>query len=245
MSLKITQPIYNKRVALIDGDILRYRIGFACEKDGVAEPLENCLHSVKLQLDSILGNTECYKYEVYLTGKNNFREEIAVTRKYKGNRPNRKPIHYDSITDYLTEVWNAKTIDGWEADDELSIRQGELEESVICTLDKDLDMVVGDHYNFVHDSSYYIDYISGMRLFFKQMITGDTTDNIPGLPRKGKKAAEVLDEFDSDKKMYEQVKEMYLSLGMNEHYFDEQAQLLWMLRDRQEKWTDVKKNLEE
>ena len=153
---------------LIDGDVLRYRIGFACEEiiDGevVPDTIENCLHSVKEQIHSILREAGADSYRVFLSGKGNFRESLVDY--YKANRKDsRKPYHFDNITQYLINYWDAEVIEGQEADDALGIAQVQNKyivdqqklgghgytETIICTIDKDLDNVPGWHYNFLSE----------------------------------------------------------------------------------------------
>lgn len=247
MSLKVKRNVNSQRLALIDGDILVYRCGFAAEdSEGQAEPVENALHSVKLQIEKMMVGTDCGRKEVYLTApKGNFREHVAVSRPYKGNRPSRKPVHYQAIRDYLTEVWGAQVVEGIEADDVLSIRKHEEgDRSIICTIDKDLDMVPGWHHNFAEGRSYYITTEQGWRCFFKQMITGDTVDNIPGIPGRGKKAATILDDVQDEREMFNIVQEMYKQHTLDDEYFNEQAILLWMLRSYEESWSDVREQIE-
>ena len=89
------------------------------------EPLENCLHSVKQTLNSILEETQADSYRIFLTGEGNFREQIATIAVYKGNRdPDHKPHWYREIKDYLINVWSAEVVDGQEADDAMGIAQG-------------------------------------------------------------------------------------------------------------------------
>jgi len=119
-----------------------------------AEPVEYCLSSVKKMIHSIMDAVDAEECKLYLTGKDNFREKVAVTAPYKGNRDDQhKPIHYKAIHDYLVNVWNAEVIDGQEADDQLGIEQikiykerGDWEGSVICSIDKDLLMIPGKHF---------------------------------------------------------------------------------------------------
>ena len=93
-------------LAAIDGDIIRYSVGFAAE----GEPVSYCLHSVKLLLNSIISATKADEYVVYLTGKGNFREEVAVTLPYKGNRDvSHKPDHFDAISEYLIKKHKASS----------------------------------------------------------------------------------------------------------------------------------------
>ena len=80
-----------------------------------------------------------------------------------------------------------------EADDLLGIAQSaSLKAStmdnpgtIICSIDKDLDQIPGWHYNFVDEKRYWIGEYDGLHNFYKQLICGDTTDNIVGIPGKG------------------------------------------------------------
>ena len=88
------------------------------------EPLEYTLHSVKKLIESILEDTKATDCRIFLSGKTNFRDEVAVTKPYKGNRDDmHKPLHYQEIRDYLVNVWQAEVVEGMEADDSLSIEQ--------------------------------------------------------------------------------------------------------------------------
>lgn len=169
--------------ALIDGDIIVYRAGFACQKKNeegevVVEPLPFCLHTVKLMLENILDVTNSQDYKIFLTGKHNFR--LDVDPMYKSNRKDTpKPVHYDDIRNYLINVWKAEVINGMEADDAMGLCQHE--NSVICSIDKDMLMVEGNHYNFVKDEWSFTTPEDAEYKFYAQMLTGDSTDFIPGI----------------------------------------------------------------
>ena len=141
--------------ALIDAAILVYRIGFATNdysEDMAVRTMAGFLEDLLM-----FYLPEAQTWELFLTGKNNFRTEKAVTAPYKGNRKSEKPHHYGLLRDYLQYSWSAYLTDGIEADDMLAIRATELgDDSVIVTLDKDLDQVAGWHYNFVKKDKYYI-----------------------------------------------------------------------------------------
>lgn len=168
----------------------------------VAEHTSKCLHTLKLQLNAILDKFGADRSEctVYLSGKDNFRDKLVDY--YKANRDrSRRPLHYKTMTDYLIGHWPTKVIDGIEADDALGIEQcrnynevmGMTEETVIVSLDKDLDCIPGHHYNFVDDNRYFINWVDADRSFYYQMIQGDTADNIPGLYKiTGQRALEKL-----------------------------------------------------
>lgn len=158
------------------------------------DPMEYALHKAKLILEKIIGHTNATDVQLLLTGKGNFREEVATYRKYKGNRDfAKKPTWHKAIVEYLTKHWGAETIEGQEADDELAIRQlGTEGSTVICSTDKDLLQIPGLHYNLTKETLIEIQPEDGLNIFYGQCITGDSTDNIAGCPGLGKKAAEKL-----------------------------------------------------
>jgi hypothetical protein len=222
-------------LCLIDGDIIRYAVGFAGQKthyhvgkatfigktdlnkflsyndvdeasiveELVVDPVENVLHSVKLMIESILEVTGGVP-RIYLSGDSNFRYNFYSA--YKANRKDmKKPYHFDAITKYLVDVWDAEIVEGIEADDKLGIEQyknfsygkenfidKEDLGTIICSIDKDLNMIPGWHYNFRTGEKYWINELQGMRNFYSQLLTGDSTDNIPGIPGVGPKTAEKL-----------------------------------------------------
>ena len=161
----------------IDGDVLRYSAGFAAE----GEPLPNLLATLRSMIKDIVKASKATTYTVLLTRKGNFREEIATLQPYKGNRKgSRKPDNYEESTEYLIMHQHGWFVDGEEADDQLGIRciaHGH----TIATIDKDLDNVPGWHYNWQKKSLYYVNERDAMLNFYKQLITGDATDHIPGL----------------------------------------------------------------
>jgi len=238
--------------ALIDGDIIRYSVGFAAEDD----PVEYCLHSVKLLLQSIVAKSGADSYKVFLTGSGNFRDEVAVTKPYKGNRdPLNKPVHYESIKEYMVKYWGAEVIEGYEADDAMGIVQYEDFEAsefmaylsdrtnvycdtIICSLDKDMNMIPGWHYNWRKDEKYWVDEYQAIRSFYKQLLTGDTVDNIQGIPKVGPKTADkILDECGTEEDMFWSVLCKYSG------YYDkplevmeEMGKLLWIWRKENDVW---------
>lgn len=187
---------------LTDGDIICYRVGFAVDsakdEDGnpVEEPIENALSTVKTVLGNIRGKFPDAEYHrLFLTGRDNFRDKIATIKPYKGNRdPSKKPKYYDEIRQYMIDHQGAEVVDGQEADDAQGIAQWAAKDrsTVIVGIDKDLRMIPGWHYNFVKDILDYVALPDANEFFFKQMLTGDTTDNIQGIPKVGPKTAEKL-----------------------------------------------------
>ncbi len=180
--------------ALLDLDVIVYRIGFACEKkeeDGsiTVDPLDHCLHSLKQYMHSIMDGCGATDYRGFLTGKDNFR--MKVDPLYKCSRKDsRKPHYYKDIREFMMYSYAAELIDGMEADDALALNQ--TDDTIICTIDKDLLMVAGNHYNFVKKEHKYITPEEGRRRFYAQMLSGDNADDIPGIRGVGEKTANKL-----------------------------------------------------
>lgn len=223
--------------ALIDGDILVYRIAFASndETEAIAKARMSTF------VEELLSPTDIRGYDGYLTGSNNYRNEIAVTAPYKGNRKDVvKPVHYQVLREYLQHQWGFVMIQDQEADDAMGIRAYELndEEYIIMTIDKDLDMIKGWHYNFVKNERYFVKEEDTLRTFYKQILTGDRTDNIVGLKGIGPvKADKVLKECETEQEMYEAVLEAY---DGNEERVLENGRLLWIRRLPEQIWIPPK-----
>jgi hypothetical protein len=173
-------------------------------KEVIPEDVGHALHLVNLNiLNIVTAVSREYKIpktaieiESFLTGPGNFREKVATIRPYKGNRdPSHKPYHYQAIRDHLHNNWETQVISGIEADDEVCIRATELyakdEDFCVATIDKDLDQVLGRHYDYLKKVFYFVDPDHAQWWFWVQVLCGDTTDNIPGCYRVGTAKAEA------------------------------------------------------
>ena len=220
------------RLALIDADILVYRIGFASEDSSEAIAKSRMREFVE---DLILFNG-FDSFEGFISGSSNYRKDIAVTATYKGNRKQPKPKHYNFLREYLLSDWEFKLIEDQEADDAIGIRAYEMDvgEFSICSIDKDLDMIRGNHYNFVKDLFYDITDEEAIFNFYKQVLTGDIVDNIIGIKGIGEvKAKRILEKCTNEKEMYLAVLEAYEG---NEERVLENGQLLWIRRLPNQLW---------
>lgn len=231
----------SKLVPIIDVDSVVYRCGFASDSskdehgNPIDEPLENCLHSVKLNLQSILDVFEpTDKAKVFLQGSGNYRDRIATIQPYKGNRdPSKRPRYFDEIRTYLLDYWGAELVNKMETDDACGITQWKHRDKSTCivTIDKDLDMIPGWHYNYVKKEMYWVDLATANKKFWTQVLTGDTTDNIRGIPKVGIKTAEkLLSNVESWVDMHGVVREAYARAGITDE-FHENATLLWIQRE--------------
>jgi len=169
----------------------------------------------------------CDDYRAYITGRRNYRNEIAVTAPYKGNRKdNAKPKHYVAIRKHLQRL-GAELIEDQEADDSVAI-DATASGGWIVSIDKDLDQVAGWHYNFVKHEEYYVTEEEGLRNLFTQVLTGDRVDNIIGLHGIGpKKAEKLLKDCETAKEYYDVCLKAY---DGNQLRVDENINLLWLRR---------------
>lgn len=180
----------------IDGDILLYSVGFASEDD----PIAFGCHSLKQMINRIKNETMCEEYIVHLSGLENFRDKIGTIQKYKGNRKDvTKPKNFEELKAYLLDNHPCCLAMDKEADDTMG-EMAVLDVDVIASIDKDMDNIPGHHYNWRRGECYTVSQEEADEHFILQLLTGDATDNIPGLYKiTGTKATkkikqEVLEE---------------------------------------------------
>tara|TARA_R110002096_G_scaffold111202_3_gene242816 strand:- start:61 stop:807 length:747 start_codon:yes stop_codon:yes gene_type:complete len=177
------------QTALIDADIMLYRAAWKHEGGSLEEAKE----TIDAMFDHIFYVTHCTSYLGFLTGKSNFRKGIAVTKPYKGNRKDLiLPELFHGIREYLVETWECVVTEFIEADDAMGICQTEMDKTIICSIDKDMLQIEGLHYNWNKNEVSFVDKISAERLFYKQVLMGDSTDNIVGVPKVGEKTADKI-----------------------------------------------------
>lgn len=182
----------------------------------------------------ILHETNSSSYKGFISGPENFR--YAIDPEYKANRRDTvRPEWLQPIREHLVVQWNAHVSDGIEADDNLGIEQ--TEDTIICSIDKDLLQIPGKHYNFVSGDFKEIDTRTGWINFYTQLIMGDKSDNIPGydllmrqkVPQKLQWAIDALEQADSIRTMYEVVYDMYENAAGIDR-FNMNCQLLYIQR---------------
>ena len=224
---------------LLDADILAYRIAFACkdEPEQIAKyRLDGYITDILMcGVDKVFSGCFADRWQLFLTGKGNFREQVATTAVYKGNRVSPKPEHLPALREHMIKEWSATVAEGQEADDAIAIEGTTLlNKCVIVSLDKDLDQVAGWHYNFVKKQTYYITPEEGAFKFYMQILTGDNADNIIGLYGIGNvKAEKMLAECVDDYEMYQRCVAAY---DGNEDRVIENAHLLFLRRHEGQVW---------
>lgn len=218
------------KVALVDADVLVYRVAFASEE----EEEEICFARAKeLLFEIVFTELNCDDYKAYITGKGNFREVVATTAPYKGNRKDfQRPKHYDALRAYLQRL-GAELVEGQEADDAIAIKAQEGPYWIV-SIDKDFDQVPGWHYNFVKKEKYYITEEEGLRNFYTQILTGDRVDNIIGIKGVGPvKAEKILKDCTTEREYYDACVKAY---DGDIARVTENGVLLWLRRYPNQLW---------
>jgi len=198
-------------------------------------PVEFALQATKTTMEAILARFDNPLYRLCLSGTTNFRDSVATTKKYKGDRPP-KPKHYKAVGQYLEEQYGAKYTYGIEADDAIALDAASLGESVvIVSTDKDLRQIPGRHYDWTTGELGRVSRREAAFNFCRQILTGDPTDNIPGLEGVGPvKADQILDGAQNSVELMERVRSAYRDYGnargwsedKSVGYFIEQATLV-------------------
>ena len=219
---------------LIDGDILTYRAAYSCED----QPFEDACDKIDQLVDEILESTtfDCDSsvYEMFITGKGNFRFDVQPT--YKQNRSGKpKPQHLQGLRDYLVEAYDANVSEGEEADDVITIRAMELgPDTVIASIDKDFLQVPCWHYNLNKGTLTKVEPFEGLRFFYSQILTGDTADNVFGIKGVGPvKAGKLLAHATSEQDLFGICLDTY---NYDEAKVTENARLLWLRREVGQTW---------
>lgn len=223
-------------IALIDGDILCYRIGFATQEESQDVAIRTMASFLE---ELVMFELNVSEWNTYLTGPTNFRNDYAITAPYKGNRKGEKPTHHGLLREYLELSWTGTVTEGIEADDAIAIDATTYgDESIIVSLDKDFDQVQGWHYNFVKKEKYYVQADEGLLNFYMQFLVGDRIDNIIGVKGIGPVKARKLLEDKTEREMFEVCVE---ELGSEERAI-ENGILLYLQRKEGEIWSPPSEN---
>lgn len=189
-------------------------------------PVQIAYARCNTMMEDIVQTVGTDDYRIFLTDSDgNFRK--TVSPEYKANRKKEdRPILLPDLEEFLIRSWGAIRAVGCEADDYMGTFQMTNRElgidSVICTIDKDLNTIPGKHYNFVKCKWNDVSEDDATFFFYKQMMMGDSTDGVAGCPGIGLKKAEKAllpyhgNESELYQVVYEQYKESYPQLAPEE-----------------------------
>ena len=208
---------------------------FEVEDVQTADDIANANHSVKVVVDNIKAACKADKLEVYLSGKNNFRDSLPLPSKYKGNRADSiRPLLLDEIRAYIVKKYGAKIVDNEEVDDVVCHRMWDGyktgQKIIGVTVDKDACGSAGWLYN--RDKMTEPEYIDGLgeliidgkgkvrgkgrKWGYHQWLIGDSTDGynpceICKVKFGEKSSYKILEPLQTDKECIQAVYNTYKS----------------------------------
>ena len=186
-------------IALIDGDLIapeanwifRGRFNTVQLPDEVAEYALRRLNTLKtciFQSDNI----------VAMQGPNNFRGVLHPLYKQSASRlksRNNRAPWFSNLNAFLASQPDVLLSHGCEADDLIRMHALEAERAgfsfAVISSDKDLDCIPGLHIDPKQGvNEYEVTEAQALRHYWRQILSGDGVDNIPGLPGVGPVKAE-------------------------------------------------------
>jgi 5'-3' exonuclease len=199
-------------------------------------------------IENTLAEVGASEFSIFLSGETNFR--YSIYPEYKANRKQPKPRHLKALKQYLIDKYAAVVSDNCEADDLLGIEQCNSTDTIICSIDKDLRMIPGNHYSFEISGKItrgpragetwvrpaerlVVEAFEGLRHFYSQVLTGDSTDNVKGAVGIGAaKAERLLADCGTEQDLFATVKEQFSS----EEELLMTGQCLWIFRKPNDIW---------
>ena len=160
-----------------------------------AEELRFALHSMNTTISSLVESCNADTYELYISGKDNFRDSLPLPSKYKGKRTGIRPVQLKECREHLINKKGAIVVNGREVDDMLAqrcyegVRDGV--QTIAVTIDGDQQGVEGYMFNWlkmkepklvrglgeIHLVKENRDFDGfGRKFFYAQWVLGDSTD---------------------------------------------------------------------
>lgn len=176
--IKPKKAIKTDKIALIDADFIGYKL----PKDLTRQQLHTAVE------DEIQTLRECFQAKGMIfcfsgDPKQYFRNFVSFEKKYKGNRERSEKSNRNEIVRYIKQRYVTLQFIDLEADDILAMLQDQ--DTFIYSEDKDLLQVSGTHWDIKSRSFVEITEEQALQLLMKQLVTGDSVDNIVGLKGYG------------------------------------------------------------
>ncbi|MEJ5084935.1 hypothetical protein [Brucella pseudogrignonensis] len=229
------------RTLLIDGDILVVSTCAAAETEvdwgddqwTITSDIKSVKATILDAIENIKKDLEAQEAIITLSLGTTFRHEIFEP--YKKGR-GRKPVGTGEVKRWLIEEQGAKLKPGIEADDTMGILSTHPRlikgEKVIVSADKDMMTIPGLLYR--DGEIITVTEEEADRNWLTQTLTGDVTDNYPGLKGYGaKKAEKFLDGIPEGEDPWPHIVQLFVDNGFDEEYALTQARMARILR-----WTD-------
>lgn len=202
-----------KKTLLIDADSLIWAIAYKFSEETISpEDIWMVENKCTLELKDILMKGKCTHYAGFMAGDEPvFRNQLALTTPYKGARKE-KPEWFVTLSPiikaFLTKKYGFQTVNGIEVDDAISMIASTFvatndQSIVISSKDKDMLQIPGEHYNYSNKTWTTVSKDEAELNIWKQVLKGDTSDSVQGIPGMGEvSASKLLAEETPDKYPY-------------------------------------------
>jgi len=195
-----------ENICLIDGDSIIWLASYTYKGQEV-KSLKGVMECCDDYMRNILKACNSEYYSAFLTD-GSFRYSYATIKPYKGNRVKmEKPQFFNTIRGYLNDHYGFQYIKNYEADDLCIMAHNTFSTNkeynpIIASPDKDLKQIAGVFYDYKKRILEEVTEEQANRNLWMQMLTGDTGDNIPGLPNIGaSKAPKILGDTNYQEKV--------------------------------------------
>jgi len=233
------------KIAIVDGDVMCYHACpprprdnmIALDEDGNRLPpvytaeedelyIEQSWENLNNNLNNLADKLYCDDIIVAVAGRTNFRSLLFPDYKvHRHRKPGFSNIAVPILRKRVVQYNMGVTAEGMEADDLLRIWSNQAraigQEFIICSVDKDLLCIPGEHY-LMHkgkEQVVQIDDFMAARHYHEQLLKGDPTDNIPGVAGIGpKKAEKLLDDCKTIEEMQRVVVDVYKAVYLDDWY---------------------------
>lgn len=238
--------------AVIDADVLVYQACLAATTPAEHEifgdvVITEWLSTTEAEIvfdnlaEAIRDQTEATSLLFCLSDHDNYRKELYPA--YKANRKGRRPLGWSYMRGYCTDKYGGFSKPTLEGDDLVGMHGSE-PGSIIVSIDKDLRTVPGLHLDLNEGEVIEVTADEANYNHMLQSITGDSTDNYPGVPGLGKvRAARLLENCTTPLERWEVVVSAYEKAGETANDALTQARLAYILRSFSEYDLDTGVNL--
>ena len=206
---------------------------FNVEDVQTAEKISHAFHAMNTTIEALQASCKADTIELYISGKDNFRDSLELPSAYKGKRTGIKPLQLSECREYLVNKRGAIVVNGREVDDILAQRCYEgLQQgikTVACTIDGDQQGVAGWYYNWTKMREPFLvkgfgeislikdnrDFDGhGRKFFYAQWVLGDSVDCFKPCEISGKKFGVVamynlLKDCNTDKECVQAIYNQY------------------------------------
>ena len=233
---------------LIDADSIAYAGAYKEDPVQIYSHIDSTIQDIWSTFSGICasaGDTPATKMYIYVETweqKHNFRKWLAVSQPYKAKRTKTIPLHcIKEAKKHLVGKWGAEAVKHAESEDYCLIGANAVgyDNAVVAAIDKDVYQAPTTYINYNTGEVVTLSHEEAELRLWRQILTGDSTDSIPGLEGIGPKRAETALDGVPVECYSNHVAHIYKELGHSYGYFIEQCRLIYLLREPAEVWLPI------